>query len=169
MRKQKEQESLKNKFDFVQRMATQKEIEEVVGFLSKEKNIVLRLLRGSVLVQDFKKPKVAIYVYNHIKMHENNSILSMTFRVLKTPYEMRLLENYDAIFDFDKLKKEKAKKKAPKGRRAIPKMESIQKTMLVRKYIEKNPNVNRERTCAEFGISKVTYYRTIKFLDSQLV
>ncbi|WP_025741886.1 hypothetical protein [Aquimarina pacifica] len=169
MRKQEKQESLKSKFDFVQRLATQSEIKELVGFLSSEKNIVLRLVRGSVLVQDFKKPKVLIYVYNHVKMHTDNSILSMTFRVLKTPNEMRLLENYDAIFNFEELKKEKVEKKEPKGRPAAPKMESIQKAILMRKYIEKYPDVNRDKTCIEFGIAKSTYYRAIKWMDAQLV
>jgi hypothetical protein len=141
---------------------------ETANFLTKEKVIILQLIGDKVMVQDYKKFNISIFVFNYIQEHDKNTILSMTFRVLQTERGMESLESGDAIFELNNLKKRPYHKRQHKsGRHDRPKNESIQKTIEIRKYLKVNPSENRDRVCNEFGLSKSTYYRTIKWLEDR--
>ncbi len=148
--------------------ATKSTKKEAVNFIRKEKKVILELIGDKVLVQDYKKFDVSIFVFNYIQEHDKNTILSMTFRVLQTERGMESLESDDAIFKLNALKKRPYHKRQHKtGRHDRPKNESIQKTIEIRKYLKVNPSENRDRICNEFGLSKSTYYRTIKWLEER--
>ncbi len=137
-------------------------------FIIKEKAIILELIGSIVVVQEYKKFNVSIFVFNYIEEHDKNSILSMTFRVLQTKRGMEKLESEDAIFNLKSLKGHTYHKKQTRnGRHSHPKNESIQKTIVIRNYLKVNPNKNRDIVCNEFGLSKTTYYRTLKWLENR--
>ncbi|WP_103072670.1 hypothetical protein [Aquimarina sediminis] len=188
--------NLKEVYDFETRLATKKEInklaiylaerkwedykkskspigikttqKETTDFIRKEKAVILQLIGSKVLVQDYKKFNVSIFVFNYVQEHNKNTILSMTFRVLQTEKGMIKLESGDAIFELDALGKRSFYKSQNRtGRHDRPKSESIQKTIEIRNYLKVNPEENRERVCNEFGLSKTTYYRTIKWLEDR--
>ncbi|WP_024773067.1 hypothetical protein [Aquimarina macrocephali] len=141
---------------------------EAVDFIRKEKIVVHELIGTKVLVQDYKKFNVSIFVFNYIQEHDKNTILSMTFRVLQTERGMESLESDDAIFELNVLKKRPYHQREHKtGRHDRPKNESIQKTIEIRKYLNVNPKENRDRVCNEFGLSKTTYYRVLKWLEDR--
>lgn len=137
-------------------------------FIIKEKAIILELIGSIVVVQEYKKFNVSIFVFNYIEEHDKNSILSMTFRVLQTKRGMEKLESEDVIFNLKSLKEHPYhKKQTKKGRHDRPKNESIQKTIVIRNYLKVNPNENRDIVCNKFGLSKSTYYRTLKWLENR--
>ncbi|WP_160111981.1 hypothetical protein [Aquimarina sp. AU58] len=139
---------------------------EAVDFIKKEKTIILQLIGDKVLVQEYKKFDISIFVFNYIQEHDTNMILSMTFRVLQTKRGMEKLEADDAIFDLNRLKRRSYhKRKSKSGRHDRPKDESVQKAIEIREYLRVNPDENRDRVCHEFGLSKTTYYRTLKWLE----
>jgi hypothetical protein len=149
-------------------IATKSTKKETVDFLKKEKVIILQLIGNKVLVQNYKKFDVSIFVFNYIQEHDKNTILSMTFRVLQTERGMESLESDDAIFELNALKKRPYHKRQHNaGRHDRPKNESIQKTIEIRKYLKVNPKENRDRVCNEFGLSKTTYYRVVKWLEDR--
>ncbi len=166
MRKKREKITKKNK----NTTAAKSTKKEAVDFLRKEKTVILELMGDKVLVQDYKKFDVSVFVFNYIQEHDKNTVLSMTFRVLQTEKGMESLESDDAIFKLNALKNKKRpyhKRQHKTGRHDRPKNESIQKTIEIRKYLKVNPNENRDRVCNEFGLSKSTYYRTIKWLEDR--
>ncbi len=138
---------------------------QAVEFIRKEKSIILELIGDTVLVQDYKKFDISIFIYNYTQSQNDNTVLSMMFRVLKTPRGMEVLENDDAIFELSHLKKYPYHKRRSKtGRHDRPKNESVQKAIEIREYLKVNPDENRDRVCNEFGLSKTTYYRVIRWL-----
>ncbi len=137
--------------DYQKNTLTKPTKKEAVDFLRKEKMIILELIGDKVLVQDYKKFDVSIFVFNYIQEDDKNTILSMTFRVLQTERGMESLESDDAIFKLNALKKQPYHKRQHKtGRHDRPKNESIQKTIEIRKYLKVNPSENRDRVCNEF-------------------
>jgi hypothetical protein len=188
--------NFKNTYDFEVRLATEAEIctlciylakkkwedyqknsatlkvkitkKESADFIKKEKAIILELIGDRVMVQEYKKFDISIFVFNYIQEHDTNTILSMTFRVLQTKKGMEKLEPDDAIFNLNALKKDPYRKiQSRTGRHDRPKNESIQKAIEIRNYLKVNPDENRDRVCHEFGLSKTTYYRTIKWLEER--
>jgi hypothetical protein len=139
---------------------------ETIDFIKKEKAIVLQLIGDKVLVQEYKKFDISVFVFSYIQEHDTNTILSMTFRVLQTKRGMEKLEPDDAIFDLNRLKRQPYhKRKSKSGRHDRPKNESVQKAIEIREYLKVNPDQNRARVFNEFGLSKSTYYRTLKWLE----
>ncbi len=188
--------NLKNKYDLQLRFATKEEIEELAiflakknwrdslkqvkasrsktakieadNFINKERMIILDLIGGKVLVQDYKKFDVSIFVYNYIQEYDKNAITSLTFRVLKTKKGMELLENEDILFNLKDLKRSAYhKKKVKSGRPSKPKDESIQKTIEIKRYLEANPDTTMDDVCHAFGFSKTTFYRTNRWLEAR--
>ncbi|GAA4276997.1 hypothetical protein [Aquimarina mytili] len=186
--------TLKNKYDFESRLATKDEITALVEFLAeknwqdslkhkkpsrskkskleaenfikKEQLIIQELIGKKVLVQDYKKFEVSIFVYNYIEEHDKNTVTSLTNRILKTKKGMELLENEDILFNVKGLKNRKYHtKKVRSGRHSRPKNESIQKTLEIKNYIKTNPGLRMDDVCQKFGFSKTTYYRAIKWLE----
>ncbi|WP_282088262.1 hypothetical protein [Aquimarina algiphila] len=185
----------KDKYDFELRLATKKEVALLVEFLakkkwedsrvyikepkpkvtktekenfiSKERTHILELIGSKVLVQDYKKYNVSIFVYNYIREYDEDIISSLTSRVISTKKGMEFLENEDVLFNLRELKSSVYyKKKVKSGRRNRPSEDSIQKTLEIKKYIEiKNPEINIDKICHKFGFSKTTYYRVIKWLE----
>ncbi len=169
--------NLKNKYDFQLRLATKDEIDELAeslarknwldsekylksiakdiketmatDFISRDKNNILELIGDKVLVQDYKKHEVSIFVYNYIQEYEENVITSLTFRVLRSKKGMELLENEDVIFNLNELKNGKHyKKKVKSGRPNKPKDESIQKTLEIKRYLETlNTDITMDKVC----------------------
>ncbi|TSE06980.1 hypothetical protein [Aquimarina algiphila] len=186
---------LKDKYDFELRLATKKEVDTLVyfiaekkwedsrkyikspkpkviivekdDFISKERTRILELIGSKVLVQDYKKYNVSIFVYNYIREYDEDIISSLTSRVISTKKGMEFLENEDVLFNLRELKNSVYyKKKVKSGRRNRPSEESIQKTLEIKKYIEiTNPEMNIDKICHEFGFSKTSYYRVIKWLE----
>ncbi len=187
-------DSFKNTFDFELRFATKNEIEilieflvkqnwedsqkyrtspvsdddkkEALNFVAKEKDLIRQLIGGKVMVQEYKKFNILIFVYNYIQEQEKNTITSATFRALKTENGFEKLDHEDVVFKLDALKNNPYQtKRNKKGRPNRPNKESVQKAIEVNRYLKANPNVNREHICKEFGFSKTTYYRTLKWLE----
>ncbi|TSE07982.1 hypothetical protein [Aquimarina algiphila] len=187
--------NLKDKYNFELRLATKKEIDTLVDFIagkkwedsrkyikspkpkvikvekddfiSKERRYILELIGGKVLVQDYKRCNVSIFVYNYIREHDEDTIVSLTSRVISTKKGMEFLENEDVLFNLRELKSRiYFKNKVKSGRRNRPSEDSIQKTLEIKKYIEiTNPEINIDKICHKFGFSKTTYYRVIKWLE----
>ncbi len=141
---------------------------EEVAFIKKEKSIILKLIRGKVMVQDYKKFNIAIFVYNYIEERGTDVVLSVTFRVLQTERGMEYLENEDTVFDFNMLRDHPYHdKKSLSGRHKRPKNESIQKALEIRNYLRDKPRKDMDRICKEFGMAKTTFYRTDKWLEER--
>ncbi len=186
--------TLKNKYNFQLRLSTKGEIATLVEFLAKknwqdslkykkpstskkakleaenfikkEQLIIQELIGEKVLVQDYKKFEVSIFVYNYIEEHDKNTVASLTSRVLKTKKGMELLENEDILFNIKGLKNRRYHtKKVKSGRPGRPKNESIQKTLEIKNYIKTNPGLRMDDVCQKFGFSKTTYYWAIKWLE----
>lgn len=167
--------SLKEKYGFETRIASDKEIGELAEFLVKTDSVsnrktnklqIIRLIENTVIVQDYKKFDVSIYLYNYNKHYRRNEIMSIPFRVLKTKFGIERLTQDDIIFKLKELQKEKYNKKTKtKGRPKRPMNKSIEKTIQVRKYLENHPLENIEGICHEFGFSKTTFYRVCKWID----
>ncbi len=185
--------NLKNKYNFQLRLATKDEIDELAeslarknwldsekylksiakdiketmatDFISRDKNNILELIGDKVLVQDYKKHEVSIFVYNYIQEYEENVITSLTFRVLRSKKGMELLQDEDVVFNLKDLQtKPYHTDKEKSGRPKRPRSESIQKAIEVKRHIENNPVLNIGEICQEFGFSKTTYYRVMKWL-----
>ncbi|WP_103069242.1 hypothetical protein [Aquimarina sediminis] len=140
---------------------------EVKDFINREKIHILELIGSSVWVQDYKKYKVSIFVYNYIQEYDEGSIASITCRTIRTKKGMEILDNEDVIFNMNELKNGiYYKKKVKSGRANRPSEKSIQKTLEIKKYIEiTKPDMTMDKICHEFGFSKTTYYRAIKWLS----
>ncbi|WP_062062738.1 hypothetical protein [Aquimarina longa] len=176
--------SLKEKYGFETRIATYKEIEDLAEFLAnqnlknklKSKSLssieenrtrIIELIDNTVIVQDYKKFDVSIYLYNYSQQYNQNEVMSIPFRVLKTKFGMETLTQNDIVFKLKDLQKEKYRKKVKtKGRQKRPMDESIEKTIQVKKYLEKHTLKNIAGICNEFGFSKTTFYRVSKWIDS---
>ncbi len=186
---------LKDKYDFELRLATKKEVDVLVGFLAekkwedsrkyikerkskvtkaevddfinKERIHILELIGSGAWIQDYNKYDVSIFVYNYIQEHDEGVIASLTSRVIRTKKGLEFLENEDVIFNLKDLKSSvHYKKKVKTGRRSRPSEESIQKTLEIKKHIEiMAPKMTMNQICKEFGFSKTTYYRVIKWLS----
>ncbi len=190
--------TLKNKYDFELRLASEEEIEAITKFLAKknwrdslnltdkkrsrtkkakieeenfikeEQAVIRELIGDSILVQDYKKFEVSIFVYNFIQEYDKNTIASLTSRVLKTKKGIELLENEDILFNIKGLKNRRYHtKKVKSGRPARPKNESIQKTIEIKNYLKTNPGIRMDDVCKKFGFSKTTYYRSYRWLEAQ--
>ncbi len=146
---------------------TEETEKEAFNFIKIEKDIILELIGGSVMVQEYKKFKVSIFVYNYIQDQDKNTITSVTYRVLQTERGFEKLEYDDVVFKLNTLKNKSYHKsrKHKQGRPSGPSQESLQKTMEVNRYIKVNPTVNRTQICKDFGFSKTTYYRALKWLE----
>ncbi len=144
---------------------------EADDFINEEKTIILELIGSKVLVQEYKKFEASIFVYNYIQEFEKNTITSLTSRVLKTKKGMELLNNEDVVFNLKDLKTKTYhdKKKERVGRPSKPKDESIQKALEIKRYIDDRPDfdMTMDEVCQEFGFSKTTYYRVIKWLETR--
>ncbi|WP_024769759.1 hypothetical protein [Aquimarina macrocephali] len=168
--------SLKEKYGFETRIASDKEIEELAEFLVKNDSIssrvknktrIIGLIENTVIIQDYKKFDVSIYLYNYIKQYKRNEIMSIPFRVLKTKFGMESLTQDDVIFKLKELQKEKYNNQIKtKGRPKRPMNKSIEKTIQVKKYLENHPLENIEGICSQFGFSKTTFYRVCKWIDA---
>ena len=142
-----------------------KENKDFSDFIKKEKAIIRELIRGKVMVQDYNRYNIKIYVYNFISEQGESDVISITSRVLETERGMEKLEIHDALFKLDSLRKKPYRTTNVKiGKPNRPRDQSIQKAIQIQKYIKEHPNVNREYICKKFGSSKGTYYRTIKWL-----
>ncbi len=140
--------------------------EIAADFINEDKDNIFELIGGMIMVQDYKKYDALIFVYNYIQEHGEGKVTSLTFRILKTKLGMKLLEEEDVVFDFKEvLTKEYYGNKVKNGRLSRPKSESIQKTIEIKKYIEANQNITMDTVCQEFGFSKTTYYRVLKWLE----
>ncbi len=184
---------LKNKYDFKQRLATPQEIDSLAEFLAKknwldsekhlksikkdikeamtsdfigrDKNNILELIGSKVMVQDYKKYGVSIFIYTYVQEFQENVVTSLTFRVLQNKKGMELLQDEDVVFDLKNLQtKPYHNNKEKQGRPSKPKSESIQKAIEIKKHLESNTVLNMDETCREFGFSKTTYYRVMKWL-----
>ncbi len=136
---------------------------EAENFINKEQLIIQELIGKKVLVQDYKKFEVSIFVYNYIQEHDKNTVTSLTSRILKTKKGMELLENEDILFNIKGLKNRRYHTKKVKSGR--PKNESIQKTLEIKNYIKTNPELRMDDVCQKFGFSKTTYYRALRWLE----
>jgi len=88
--------------------------------------------------------------------------------VLQNAKGFALLEDEDVSFNIGKLKTKAYTQNIHKaGRLKRPKAESIQKTLEIKSYYEKHPEQYIDDICKEFGFSKTTYYRTIKWLKQR--
>ncbi|MBQ0734839.1 hypothetical protein [Aquimarina celericrescens] len=186
--------TLNDKYDFELRFASKKEISSLIEFLAeknfrdrlmskkevnmpwivkerndfikKERPIIQGLIGDKVIVQDFKKHHVSIYVYNYIQEFKENKITSITSRVLKTTKGMEILKEDDVIFDLEHIKTfGYHDSDMNKGRPSKPTNQSIQKTLEINEYLRANPNKHMDAICQEFGIGKTTYYRVMKWLE----
>ncbi len=138
---------------------------EADNFIHKERIILRELIGSKVMVQDYKKFDISIFVFNYIQEFDKNIITSMTCRVLKTKKGMELLEGEDVVFDLKGLQRSAYRKKKDKtGRPGKPKDESIQKTFEIKKYAQENPNITMDEVCKNFGFSKTSYYRVLQWL-----
>jgi len=180
--------------DYTQRLATKEEIEHLARFLAHknwldhEKNLktvsektrqiiandfiendtpnILELIGDNILVQNFGKYNVSIFTYSYTQKVDTDRISSVTFRVLKNEKGYALLDNEDVVFDLKQLNNQVfTHNTEKKGRPKKPKTESIQKTMEIKKYFEEHPQEYIDDICKEFGFSKTTYYRTLKWLQ----
>ncbi len=189
-------DNFKDRYDFQLRLANKSEVQELATFLAgnkwkeyekdrkllgktvtkkesanfikQEKRIITEVIGRKVMVQDYKKFNASIFVYNYIQEHAKNTVVSMTFRVLKTELGMQVLESDDAVFDLEILQNQLYHQKSvTTGSHNRPRNESIQKTIEIRNYLKQHPNENREVVCREFGFSKTTYYRVLKWLEAR--
>ncbi|MBQ0733898.1 hypothetical protein [Aquimarina celericrescens] len=143
-------------------------VKERNDFVKKERPIIQGLIGDKVMVQDFKKHNVSIYVYNYIQEFKENKITSITSRVLKTTKGMEILKEDDVIFDLEHIKTfDYHDSDMNKGRPRKPTNQSIQKTLEINEYLKANPNKNMDAICQEFGIGKTTYYRVSKWLEAR--
>ncbi|MBP2834210.1 hypothetical protein J8281_18580 [Aquimarina sp. U1-2] len=141
-------------------------VKERNDFVKKERAIIQNLVGDKVMVQDFNTYNISIYVYNYIQEFEEHKITSITARVLKTPKGMMILKNDDVIFDLEHIENFTVNRSdTSKGRPNKPTDRSIQKTLEINEFIRTNSNKNIAAICKNFGISKATYYRVIKWLE----
>ncbi|MEW7280976.1 hypothetical protein ABW636_20475 [Aquimarina sp. 2201CG1-2-11] len=144
--------------------------EEIDSYMKKEKKVIAKLIKNKVMLQEYKNFNVSIFIYNYIQEREENTIQSMTFRVLKTGKGMEKLESSDTIFDMERLKEHTYRQnRLASGRRLGPKETSIQKALEIKHYIKTNPSTyeTMDDVCRIFGFSKTTYYRVEKWLATK--
>ncbi len=185
--------TFKQQYDFELRLATMEEISKLVDFLAhknwldhekqltsisaktkklvadefipKNRESILKLLGGKVLVQIYEKYQVSIFEYSYIQEVEKGVISSLSFRALRNQFGFTLLEDEDVLFDLNELKdKLNNPNKLKSGRLRKPKAESIQKTLEIQRYFKNHPGMGIDTICREFGFSKTTYYRVLKWL-----
>ncbi|WP_438710956.1 hypothetical protein ACSTS3_20600 [Aquimarina muelleri] len=143
---------------------------ETLDIIAEEKKAILDLIKNKVLVQDYKKYKASIFVYNYIKEQNKGVIATMTLRVIKTEYGMRSLNHEEIVLNLKNLKKlVQNENLQDKGRPKGPGNRALQRTIEIDKYLESNPKKDMDNICKEFGISKSTYYRTKWWLKGKVV
>lgn len=189
--------NLKEKKEYVKRLATESEVikfyeciidEQWEDVLKNENNIFFKddfkkgydvfkeeliydykeSIGDFIIAEDFPEVNCAIYTAVKTSTDNDNTILSIPYRIERIEEKYFKLEEDAIVFDFSLeilTKKTISMSKNQVGRPSCPTEDSIRKTLAIKSALLTEQKLNVNDACSIMELAKSTYYSTLKWIN----